>query len=152
MAIGNKKVGKLSVLSLVFLTWSAGMFYVGWKSPEIIGEPFGAFEPAPKVAKFYPLEKFIFSVPGKDTSHYLLLEMALKTRSENADQTIREADPLIKNALMVMFAEKDYEQLQANNHLKLLQKEAQVLLATVLNENNFAIELDDVLFTRMVVQ
>ncbi|OBT05333.1 flagellar basal body protein FliL [Shewanella sp. UCD-FRSSP16_17] len=152
MAIGSKKIGKLSGLTMVFLAWSAGVFWVGWKSPELFGEPFTAFEPAPKVAQFYPLEKFIFSVPGKDTSHYLLLEMALKSRSDDAANIIRDADPLIKNALMKMFSQKEYEELHASHQLELLQTEAQVLLATVLNENNFSIELDDVLFTRMVIQ
>ncbi|MDO6679643.1 MULTISPECIES: flagellar basal body-associated protein FliL [unclassified Shewanella] len=152
MAIGKSKIIKISIFATLFCGWSAGMFWVGWKSPELIGSPFSEYEPAPKVASYYPLEKFVFSISGKETNHYLLLEMALKSTSEDAKETLTSADPLIKNTLMKMFSQKDFEQLSASNQLDILQTEAQVLLATVLNENNFTIELDDVLFTKMVIQ
>ncbi|WP_144212014.1 flagellar basal body-associated FliL family protein [Shewanella donghaensis] len=152
MAIGKNKLSKIIGFAILFCTWSAGVFWMGWKSPEMIGAPFSVYQPAPKPASFFPLDKFVFSIQGTNNSHYLLLELALKSRSKDAETTIKNADSLIKNALMKMFSEKSHQQLITGNQLDPLQIEALELLTAVLSENDFNIELEDVLFTKMVIQ
>lgn len=143
---------KKIICVFVILAWSAGVFWAGWKSPTLIGGLFVAEEKKPEIAKFYPLDKFIISVSGDTYPHYLLLEMALKSRTPNVKDLLKEADPLVRNSLMKMFSQKDYNQLNDSQQIEPLQKEALVLLSGVLSENDISIELEDVLFTRMVIQ
>ncbi|MFT5787966.1 MAG: flagellar FliL protein [Shewanella sp.] len=137
---------------ILIAAWTAGIFWVGWQSPTLIGGPFLAQEPEIKLAQFYPLDKFIISIPGDEYPHYLLLEMAFKSRSNNVVNTIKKANPVIKNSLMKMFSKKHFNELNNAQQFEPLQKEAHVLLSMVLAENDFDIEIDDVLFTRMVIQ
>ncbi|MGM8892124.1 flagellar basal body-associated FliL family protein, partial [Psychrobacter sp. 1Y1] len=123
-----------------------------WQSPTLIGGPFVEKEPEVKSAQFYPLDKFVISIPGDEYPHYLLLEMAFKSRSNNVASIIEQADPVIKNSLMKMFSNKHFNELNSAKQFEPLQQEAHNVLSAVLEENNFAIELDDVLFTRMVIQ
>ncbi|WP_299809731.1 flagellar basal body-associated protein FliL [uncultured Shewanella sp.] len=148
----TKKSSKRITMTLLVISWTAAIFWIGWQSPQLIGGPFITEEPEIKSAKFYPLEKFVISIPGDEYPHYLLLEMAFKSRSQNAETTIKQADPVIKNSLMKMFSHKHFNELNNAQQFESLQKEAHSLLSTVLAENDFAIELDDVLFTRMVIQ
>lgn len=152
MAFGNNSVNKKFSFMLVILLWSAGIFWVGWQSPSIIGGPFVTQEKEPNTAKFYPLDRFVISVPGDKYPHYLLLEMALKSSSPNVSRTLKEADPLVRNSLMKMFSRKHFNQLNDSHQLETLQKEALILLSGVLSDNHYPIELEDVLFTRMVIQ
>ncbi|MEC4725939.1 flagellar basal body-associated FliL family protein [Shewanella sp. D64] len=152
MAFGTSNTSKKFSWVIIFLIWSTGIFIVGWQSPQLIGGPFVAKEQQPETAKFYPLDKFVISVPGDEYPHYLLLEMALKSRSINVTPTLKEADPLVRNTLMKMFSRKHFKDLNNSDQLDSLQKEALVLLSGVLAENHYTIELEEVLFTRMVIQ
>ncbi|ABZ78805.1 flagellar basal body-associated protein FliL [Shewanella halifaxensis HAW-EB4] len=148
----TKSNSKRIIMALLFLSWTAASFWVGWQSPRLIGGPFVVKDAEVKSAKFYPLDKFVISVPGDEFPHYLLLEMAFKSRSQNAASTLEQADPVIKNSLMKMFSNKHFNELNNAQQFDSLQKEAHSLLSAVLAENDFDIELDDVLFTRMVIQ
>ncbi len=151
MAFSNTSGKKITILLLIII-WSGAVFWAGWQSPTIIGGPFSAQKEEVVSAKFYPLDKFVISVPGDEYPHYLLLEMAFKSRSENVENTIKQADPVIRNSLMKMFSKKHFNELNDSQQFESLQKEAHQLLTAVLAENEFSIELDDVLFTRMVIQ
>lgn len=151
MAFSNSNTKKITILLFITI-WSGAVFWAGWQSPTIIGGPFSAAEDEVISAKFYPLDKFVISVPGDDYPHYLLLEMAFKSRSKNVETTIKQADPVIRNSLMKMFSKKHFNELNDAQQFETLQKEAHLLLTNVLAENEFSIELDDVLFTRMVIQ
>ncbi|MCL1050870.1 flagellar basal body-associated FliL family protein [Shewanella abyssi] len=147
-----KKSAKRIQFSIFITAWTAAIFWAGWQSPTLIGGPFLTQEPEVKLAQFYPLDKFVISITGEEYPHYLLLEMAFKSRSSNVARTIKAADPVIRNSLMKMFSKKHFNELKNAQQFEPLQKEAHVLLSLVLAENNFDIELDDVLFTRMVIQ
>ncbi|WP_076413071.1 flagellar basal body-associated protein FliL [Shewanella sp. UCD-KL12] len=152
MAFGNSSMSKKITILLFLILWTASIFWVGWQSPSIIGGPFIPKETQDNSAKFYPLDRFVISVPGDKFPHYLLLELALKSSSPDVTKTLSEADPLVRNSLMKMFSRKHFNQLNDSNQLEGLQLEALTLLSDVLKENNYEIELDEVLFTRMVIQ
>jgi len=152
MALGKDNFGKKFLWIAFILLWSGGIFIAGWQSPLLIGGPFIATEQQPNAAKFYPLDKFVISVQGDEYTHYLLLEMALKSRSTNVAATLEAADALLKNALMKMFSRKPFNELNNSEQLESLQKESLVLLSGVLTDNNYPIELEEILFTRMIIQ
>jgi len=140
------------ILTLFVISWSAIVFWVGLQSPETIAKVFSSAEDEVITAEFYPLDKFVISVPGDDYPHYLLLEMAFKSSSEGVEKTIKKADPLIRNSLMKMFAKKHFNELNNSQQLESLQQEAHLLLTAVLANNQYNIQIDEVLFTRMVIQ
>ncbi|MGI2258628.1 flagellar basal body-associated FliL family protein [Shewanella sp. GXUN23E] len=144
-----KKHAKTAVIAL---TCSGAAFYLGWQSPQLLGERFEHPKAATAAANFYPLERFIISVPGEEYQHYVLLELALKSSSANAKHLLSQADPLVRNSLMKMFAGKQVQELNQPDNLEQLQTEAKGLLTQVLKENQFAVQIDDVLFTRLVIQ
>ncbi|NRD72020.1 flagellar basal body-associated FliL family protein [Shewanella sp. VB17] len=152
MALDTGNSGKQFLSVAFILLWSGVIFMAGWQAPQLIGGPFTATEQPPNTAKYYPLDKFVISVPGDEYSHYLLLEMALKSSSSNVKVTLDEADPLLRNSLMKMFSRKHFNDLNNSEQLESLQKEALVLLSGVLADNKYPIEIDEILFTRMVIQ
>ncbi|SHH17447.1 flagellar basal body-associated FliL family protein [Ferrimonas marina] len=103
-------------------------------------------------AKFHTLERFVISVPGDKFQHYVQLELALKSRTSNFDVVLEEAEPLVRNALMHLFSNKTYEELSQLRDLGGLQNEVKQALSQTLAANRYTAELDEVLFTRLVVQ
>ncbi|ABE56909.1 flagellar basal body-associated protein FliL [Shewanella denitrificans OS217] len=151
MASAKSKFFK--VLGFLFLisAWTGGVLWADWQSPKWV-EEFLAEEPVVPVAKFYPLDKFIISIPGDKYPHYLLLELALKSNNPKLKSVLDEADPLIRNSLMKMFSRKSFEQLNSTEQLDSLQNEALMHIVKVLVEHKFPSDIDEVLFTRMVIQ
>ncbi len=146
------KATKILIPVVFIAIWSAATFYVGWQSPSLFGEQFNRHSKATPTAKFYPLKRVVVTVPGEDYPHYLLLEMAMKSQSEDVKRTLEEADALVRNTLMKLFAKKQFEELNNPEQVDALQLEVQLALSKVLLENDYDLELDQVLFTRMVIQ
>ncbi len=147
------KAAKVIVTVIFIAIWSAAVFYAGWQAPHLFGDLFKQeTEVTPSVAKYYPLKRLVVTVPGEDYSHYLLLEMAIKSESEEVKTTLEEADSLVKNTLMKLFARKNYQELNNPDRVDALQTEVRLALSKVLIDNHYDLNVDQVLFTRMVIQ
>lgn len=151
MAVIKSKGVKVFLFLLLTCGWTGGALWVGWQSPQWLEALLTPDVPV-EVTKFYPLEKFIISIPGEKYPHYLLLELALKSSNPELQAVLNEADPLIRNSLMKMFSRKKFEDLNNNDQLDSLQSEALVHIVKVLIEHKFPSDIDEVLFTRMVIQ
>ncbi|SUI91873.1 flagellar basal body-associated FliL family protein [Shewanella morhuae] len=155
MAIAKSQLVKIIVAVLVLISSTAGAFWVGnnsadWKLTEMFtSEP--EVEPVP-VAKYYPLEKFVISIPGDKYPHYMLLEMSLKSHNPNMQTVLVESDALLRNTMMKMFSRKTFTELNSLDQLDSLQAEALILMIKVLSDNQLPSDIDEVLFTRMVIQ
>jgi flagellar FliL protein len=152
MAIAKSSVVKSLAILCVFLGWTAGALWLGWQGPELTENYLKPKEEQASVAKYYPLEKFIMSIPGDKYPHYLLLEMTVKSHNPLLESVLLEADPVIRNSLMKMFSRKSFKELNNLDQLDSLQSEALVMIVKVLSENDFQSDIDEVLFTRMVIQ
>lgn len=152
MALAKSSVVKSLAIICVFLGWTAGALWLGWQGPELTETYLKPKEEAVEVAKYYPLEKFIMSIPGDKYPHYMLLEMTVKSRNPLLESVLLEADPVIRNSLMKMFSRKTFQELNNLDQLESLQSEALVMIVKVLSENDFQSDIDEVLFTRMVIQ
>ncbi|QDE30303.1 flagellar basal body-associated FliL family protein [Shewanella polaris] len=151
MAVIKTTGVKVLLFLLILSAWTGGILWVGWQSPHWL-EALLAEEKPVEVTKFYPLNKFIISIPGDKSPHYLLLEIALKSNNPELQPVLNEADPLIRNSLMKMFSRKKFQDLNNNDQLESLQSEALVNIVSVLIEHKFPSDIDEVLFTRMVIQ
>ena len=155
MAIAKSQLVKIIVAVLVLISSTAGAFWVGSNSADwtltklFTSEP--EVEPVP-VPKYYPLEKFVISIPGDKYPHYMLLEMSLKSRNPGMQTVLVDSDALLRNAMMKMFSRKTFTELNSLDQLDSLQSEALILMIKVLSDNQLPSDIDEVLFTRMVIQ
>ena len=63
-----------------------------------------------------------------------------------------DSDALLRNAMMKMFSRKTFTELNSLDQLDSLQSEALILMIKVLSDNQLPSDIDEVLFTRMVIQ
>jgi flagellar FliL protein len=156
----NKKAILISVIGgllLVFL--SVGVTFLIITHPEWYGGATTAHneQPAtPEVSKkplFKPLEKFVISIDGDNSRHYLMLEMTLVTHSAAQVESYDELMPVIRNSLVQYFSQRNEAQLTEElHHIEHLQTELQERLISTLQNYGFKAALDEVLITKYVVQ
>lgn len=103
-------------------------------------------------AHFMNLDKFVISVDGEERTHYLMLELALKTNSLQAHDELIEFKPLARNVLLKMFSQSTYEDLRKMNEIDSLQQQVMGQLRQVLAINGYNHQIDEVLFTKLVLQ
>jgi len=101
---------------------------------------------------FHSLDKLVFSVKGKRQTHFVMLELALETRQPEKIKDIDNYMPVVRNALLKLFSNKTYEQLQNQPTIDELQEEVKQTLLTAFVNTNFSHIIDDVLLTKYVVQ
>jgi flagellar FliL protein len=101
---------------------------------------------------FMSLDKFVISLNGEERSHYLLLELDLKTSSITAHEELIRFRPVVNNVLLKMFSQYSYEEMRAINDIEYMQKQVHLNLKKTLFENGFMYSIDDVLFTKLVLQ
>ncbi|MCK6263342.1 flagellar basal body-associated FliL family protein [Vibrio sp. ZSDE26] len=101
---------------------------------------------------FMSLDKFVISLNGEERPHYLLLELDLKTSSLTAHEELIRYRPVVNNVLLKMFSQYSYEEMRDINDIDYMQKQVQMNLAKTLLENGFMYNIDDVLFTKLVLQ
>lgn len=143
-------LGVLVITALMLVTAAATYSLLSNDNPINISV-FSNKEPEDK-AHFMKLDKFVISVDGEERTHYLMLELALKTNSASAHQDLIEFNPLVRNVLLKMFSKKSYEDLRQMNEIEELQLLVRNQLSQELLQNGYGYKIDDVLFTKMVIQ
>jgi len=120
---------------------------------------FAQYFSAPKVEElsarplFFPMDKFVMSVAGDPTSRYLVLELTLVSHKASTIAALKEATPLLRNALVAHFASSSH--LEVKVAMQQIDKVQQQLLSTFnqsLTENKFEHQLDKVLITNIFIQ
>lgn len=101
---------------------------------------------------FHALEKIVLSVKGDRQTHFVMLELAVETRYPDRITVIDDYMPVVQNALLRLFADKRYEDLQQDGAIDLLQKEVKDTLMLAFAKTDLVRDIDDVLLTKYVVQ
>ena len=78
--------------------------------------------------------------------------MALRTEDQAAVSKIEYHDPLIRNALVTLFARQTAEDLASMESKEALRASALAAVQAVLTEEEGAPLIDDLLFTNLIVQ
>ena len=155
------KTYKAALAALIILgipcAWFGGLFYSSYTAAGAdAGAGAGAGETKLSIlqgpAQFFPIDRFVFSINDTGESHLVLLDIALQSKSADAQEKLIGAEPLIKNELMKMFTKKSLDEIQAKNSVDQLQTEAFATINSALEANNFKIQLDNLIFTRMILQ
>ena len=112
---------------------------------------FGEDEPEEKPI-FHSLEKLVLGVKGQRQTHFVMMEIAVKTRQPKHIQDIDSYMPLVRNALLKLFSHKTYEELQKQKEIDTLQSEVKETLLTAFASTHFVKDIDDVILTKYVIQ
>ncbi|WP_298439553.1 flagellar basal body-associated FliL family protein [uncultured Ferrimonas sp.] len=143
----NKKIIALIVALLLTGAAAGGYAWVAQSNADN-AEPVVEPELPPK---FYRIEKIVLSLPS---DRYLLLEFSLKV-SEYDDDTEKQIDsyaPVIRNATIGVMGQKPLDQLIDSSFLVAHQDELELAFEQQLAANGFALIIDQVLVTKLVVQ
>ncbi|MCQ1057443.1 flagellar basal body-associated FliL family protein [Photobacterium sp. ZSDE20] len=103
-------------------------------------------------AHFMNLDKFVITIDGEERTHYLMLELALKTNSAKAHDQLVEFKPLARNVLLKMFSQSTFEELRQMNEIERLQTEVLGQLRQAMAVNGYAYQIEEALFTKLVLQ
>ncbi|GAB6261793.1 flagellar basal body-associated FliL family protein [Photobacterium sp. CCB-ST2H9] len=101
---------------------------------------------------FHPLEKLVLSVKGERQTHFIMMELALETRRPEAIEGIDNFMPVVRNALLKLFSNKTYEELQNQRTIDELQEEVKSTLLDAFGKTRYAHAIDNVLLTKYVIQ
>lgn len=105
-----------------------------------------------KRAHFMNLDKFVITIDGEERPHYLMLELALKTSSAKAHEQLIEYKPLARNVLLKMFSQNTFEELRQMDEIERMQTEVLGKLRQAMALNGYVYQIDEVLFTKLVLQ
>ncbi len=115
------------------------------------GSLFGNGQPETQV-HFMSLDKFVISLNGDERMHYLLLELDLKTANVRAHEDLKTFRPIVNNVLLKMFSQMSYEEVRASSDIEVLQRQVKSQLSTTLAQSGYSHSIEDVLFTKLVLQ
>lgn len=118
------------------------------------------FAPAPppavkmsEKAIFHPLGKFVISIPGDDVQHYMMMELALVSHDPRVPKESDELEPVIRNALMQYFSNRQYDQVRKDiQNIEPLQQALKGKILETVKRYGYQLSLDEVLLTKVVVQ
>ncbi|MCP2006001.1 FliL family flagellar biosynthesis protein [Buttiauxella ferragutiae ATCC 51602] len=110
-------------------------------------------EPAPEL-QIYSIEKVLLTLPepGQAKVHHAQVDVVLTSFDPKAIETFKKLDPLLRNIIIEVFAEKTFSQLKDTKNFSALQSEVQAALTVALVKYKIEIKLLDVKFSKMVLQ
>ena len=152
---GNRMVMVMGVMVLVLLG-VCGYLFVGVRArakttPE--GAP--AVESASKAAPelYLPLDPaFVVNFEDQDATRYLQVGVTVMTRDPAAMQALKDSDPVVRNALVMLFSSQTYMQLSDTAGKQKLQAEALAAVRKIVADKIGKPSVDALYFTSFVMQ
>lgn len=147
----------ITVGAVVLIAGSVAASWVAFQHKDTLFSWFGGAAPAKeelsKKPLFKPLDKLVISLQSEDSSHYLLLEMALVTHDPAQLPMLDELKPVIRNAMVQYFSHRSLEQVRKDlQQLEVLQADLLAKLSGTISNYGYKPALDEVLITKVVVQ
>jgi len=109
---------------------------------------------APKAPELYlPLDPaFVVNFQDQDSTRYLQVGVTLMTHDPNAVQAMKDSDPVIRNALVMLFSSQTYAGLSDTAGKKKLQAEALDAVRKIVADKIGKPDVDALYFTSFVMQ
>jgi flagellar protein FliL len=147
---GNRLVMILGVVVLVLLG-GVGYLVAQSRSAKAGTE---AAAPAPKAPELYlPLDPaFVVNFQDQDSTRYLQVGVTLMTHDQNAVQAMKDSDPVIRNALVMLFSSQTYAGLSDTTGKKKLQAQALDAVRKIVADKTGKPDVDALYFTSFVMQ
>lgn len=152
--------GKPLVLILVgllaLLLSAGGLAYalLANKSSDTSSETSSALvEPVKLPALYQPLEPaFTVNYAQGNRQRYMQVHVVLMGRDPKAMTAAEEHSPLIRNQLVMLFSNADFEELMAAEGKEQLRQQATLAVQTLMEQELGAPMIESVLFTNLVLQ
>lgn len=112
-------------------------------------------EEKPKELQVYTIEKVLLTLPemGESTIlHHAQLDVVIASFDPKAVVQLTKLDPLLRNVVVEIFADKTFEHLKNMKNIDALQKEVQGAFVGTFAKYQINLELLDVKFSKMVMQ
>lgn len=95
---------------------------------------------------------FVIKYHDRNQEHMLHIEVELKARSEDAKVAIQQTMPVIKNDLLALFLQQPVERFDDFTGKEQLRKDALAIAQAVVSNELGYQGVDDLLFTKFVMQ
>ncbi|HHJ19484.1 MAG TPA: hypothetical protein ENJ84_06605 [Gammaproteobacteria bacterium] len=149
IGLGAALLVTLSALVTVLLTGGNSGGGEGDAAAAQVAEPENPF----KEAKYFDL-KPQFDVNFGANSHpkYMVLEMSASSKDQAAIDALQQHMPVIRNSLLMLFGSQDAQSLQTTEGKEALREKALACIQGIMEERFGDKGIDDVFFTRLVMQ
>lgn len=104
-----------------------------------------------KPAKYVPFGSDIVVNIGENTSHNIIVAVSIMTRDDETYEAIKKHKPLLRNALIELFEEQNYQSIMTLEGKQQLRKKSLETIKTVLVENKEKNQVEAVLFTNFMM-
>ena len=108
---------------------------------------------APKQEYFLPLDPaFVVNFRDDDSMRYLQVGVTLMAHDQGALDTVKSVDPVVRNALVMLFSRQDYSILSDPNGKQKLQAQALDAVRNIVRARTGKPGVDALYFTSFVMQ
>lgn len=139
---------------LILLVAASAFFYLG--SSEGINKLSGLYTPSPKAPELqvYTLEKVLltFPEPGNTKLHHAQLDVVLTSFDPGALETFKKLDPLLRNVIVEIAAQKTFGQFKELKDINLMQSDIQKAFVTTFVKYKVNPGLLDVKLSKIILQ
>lgn len=145
---GKKNGGAMMFGGIAVLALLAAGGYLYSRAQEA---PAAATQPAPEL--FLPLDPaFVVNFQDQDATRYLQVGVTVMTHDPAAVQAMKDSDPVIRNALVMLFSSQTYAGLSDLAGKKKLQAQALDAVRKVVADRTGKPDVDALYFTSFVMQ
>jgi len=146
----KKRGGTMMVIGAAVLLLAAGGGYMLTRSHGAQA----ATADAPKAPElFLPLDPaFVVNFQDQDSTRYLQVGVTVMTHDAAAVQAMKDSDPVIRNALVMLFSSQTYAGLSDTAGKKKLQQEALDDVRKIVADKTGKPDVDALYFTSFVMQ
>jgi flagellar protein FliL len=133
------------------LAGGVGYMLLQSRGAKAAGTAVAAAAKAPEL--YLPLDPaFVVNFQDQDSTRYLQVGVTLMTHDANAVQAMKDSDPVIRNALVMLFSSQTYAGLSDTAGKKKLQAEALDAVRKIVADKTGKPDVDALYFTSFVMQ
>ena len=137
-------------IALAALVAGGFVFFHMRSAPKAAG---GKASPVKVAALYLPLDPvFVVNFQDGDGSRYLQVGVTVMAHDAAVIQTIKDNDPVIRNALVMLFSSQTFDQLSTTAGKQKLQSEALAAIRKIVDDKLGGSGVDALYFTSFVMQ
>jgi flagellar protein FliL len=151
-----KKRGKLIIILVIVAVVLAGAGVAGYLTMQPAGKAGAQAEHKPELSKkaeYLPLDpSFVVNFKDEQSVRFLQVGVTLMSHDPKAIEAAKEANPVIRNALLLLFSNQDASKLGGAEGKRKLQAEALKSVQKIIHEQIGRDGIEAVYFTSFVMQ
>lgn len=146
----------VGALALVGISVGASLFFTGAlnkQEPALDAAMPPGSEPLSEDTYYYNIQpEFVVNFKGKSRVKFLMIEMTVATHDEEVLVILDDHDPEVRNALLMLLARQNSEELKTPEGKQALRDEALSQIDEVIGRHYRTERIHDVFITRLVMQ